>query len=38
MPITVGVKAVPMRNFSTFAEIGIMGDAKTISLGFGLDF
>jgi len=38
MPITVGVKAVPVRSFSTFAEIGIFGDAKTISVGFGLDF
>jgi hypothetical protein len=38
MPITIGVKATPMRNFSALAEIGIMGDAKTISFGFGLDF
>ena len=38
MPITIGVKAVPVRSFSTFAEVGIFGDAKTVSVGFGLDF
>ena len=38
MPITIGVKIVPIRNFSVFTEIGILGEAKTASAGLGLDF